>query len=390
MLATSRQLPLLLGFLTAAGPLSTDMYLPAFPAIEATYGVAQGSAQITLASWFVGLAVGQITQGTLADRFGRRGPLIVGLVVYTLASAGCALAPSLTVLTLLRALAAFGGSASMVLPRAVVRDLAEGHAAARMMSQLMLVMGAAPILAPGLGGAILGLANWHVIFWFATVHGVISLVLVVRLLPETLPRERRIRLGLAGLLHRYTNILKERSFVLHMAIGSFAMFGLFAYISGSPPVYIGLYGLSAPVCGLLVGLCSAGFIVGSQVNPHLIGRIGMGRTMRLCVRLFLGATLLLTGLAFTGGFGLWSVLLPIMLCTTSMGLVLPNATVGALSRQASNAGSASAVMGTIQFVLAAIAGGAVGILTDGTARPMAALMLVGAAFATLADWRRTA
>ncbi len=390
MRATSTRLPLLLGFLTAAGPLSTDMYLPAFPAIEAGFGLASGSAQITLASWFAGLAVGQITQGTLSDRFGRRGPLLAGLAIYTLASAGCALAPSLGVLTALRAIAAFGGSASMVLPRAVVRDLAEGQAASRMMSQLMLVMGAAPILAPGLGGAILGFANWHVIFWFATVHGVISLLLVWRLLPETLPRERRVRLGLAGLLSRYGTILRERTFVVHAAIGSFAMFGLFAYISGSAPVYIGHYGLSAPACGALVGVCSAGFILGSQINPRLIARIGMGRTLRVCVRIFLAATLLLTGLAFAGGLGLWSVVVPIMLCTTMMGLVLPNATVGALSRQAANAGSASAIMGTVQFMLAAVAGSAVGLLTDGTARPMAALMLVSALCATWADWRRTA
>ncbi len=366
------------------------MYLPAFPAIEAGFGVAQGSAQITLATWFAGLAVGQITQGTLADRFGRRGPLMCGLVVYTLASAGCALAPSLTALTVFRAIAAFGGSASMVMPRAVVRDLAEGQAASKLMSQLMLVMGAAPILAPGLGGAMLGVASWHAIFWFATAHGLISLLLVWRLLPETLPRERRVRLGLGGLAIRYGRILRERTFLVNAGIGSAAMFGLFAYISGSPPVYIGRYGLSAPLCGALVGLCSAGFIAGTQISPRLITRIGMATTLRWAIRAFLAASLLLTVLAFAGGLGLWSVVGPIMLATTSVGMVLPNATVAALSRQASNAGSASAVMGTMQFILAAVAGSAVGALTDGTARPMAALMLTGAVFATYADWRRKA
>ncbi len=389
MRATSNRLPLLLGFLTAAGPLSTDMYLPAFPAIEAGFGVAQGSAQITLATWFAGLAIGQITQGTLSDRFGRRLPLIAGLIVYTLASIGCALAPSLGALTLFRAIAAFGGSASMVLPRAVVRDLAEGQAAARLMSQLMLVMGAAPILAPGLGGAMLGIGSWHLIFWFAACHGLVSLVLVWRMLPETLPRNRRVRLGLAGLISRYGAILRERVFVVHAAIGAFSMFGLFAYISGSPPVYIGRFGLSAPACGALVGVCSAGFILGSQLNPRLISRFGMGRTLRAAVRVFLLATVLLAGFAFAGRFGLWSVVGPILLATTSMGLILPSATVGALSRQAANAGSASAVMGTLQFILAAIAGSAMGVLTDGSARPMAALMLIGAALACVADWRRT-
>ena len=379
---------MLLGFITAVGPLSTDMYLPAFPAIEASYGAVAGTAQITLASWFAGLAVGQITQGTLSDRFGRRGPLIIGLLVYTLASVGCALAPSLAVLTIMRAVAAFFGSASMVLPRAVVRDLADGHDAARLMSQLMLVMGAAPILAPGIGGSVLLIASWHAIFWFAAVHGLVSLVLVWRLLPETLPRERRIRLGLANLLSRYGAILRDRSFFMHACIGSFAMFGLFSYLGGSSPVYIGLYGLSAAACGGLVGLCAAGFIFGSQLAPRLLSWYGSGRVLRWGVRAFLLATLVLSGFAFAGGFGLWSVVVPVMVCTTSMGIVLPNATVGALTRQAANAGSASALMGTLQFLLAAISGSLVGLLTDGTARPMAALMVLGAACATLADWRR--
>ena len=389
MRANSKRLPLLLGFLTAVGPLSTDMYLPAFPAIEASFGAVQGSAQITLASWFAGLAIGQISQGTLSDRFGRRGPLIAGLIIYTLASIGCALAPNLAVLTVFRFISAFGGSASMVLPRAVVRDLAEGHAAAKLMSQLMLVMGAAPILAPGLGGAMLGFTNWHAIFWFAAAHGFISLLLVWRLLPETLPRNRRLRLGFTGLVARYNAILHERQFFIHATIGSFGMFGLFAYISGSPPVYIGRYGLSASACGALVGFCSAGFILGSQLSPRLIARFGMGAILRAGLRTFLGATVLLAALAFTGGLGLWSVLLPVLIATSSMGLILPNATVGALSRQGANAGSASAVMGTAQFILAAIAGSAMGLLTDGTARPMAALMLIGAAMATWADSRRT-
>ena len=319
---------------------------------------------------------------------------MVGLIVYTLACAGCALAPNLAALTVFRALAAFGGSASMVLPRAVVRDLAEGNAAARLMSQLMLVMGAAPILAPGLGGAMLGLASWHAIFWFAAAHGGISLLLVWRVLPETLPRDRRLRLSLPGMLTRYGAVLREPVFLAHTGIGAFAMFGLFAYISGSPPVYIGRYGLSAPACGALVGACSAGFILGSQLNPRLIGRFGMGAVMRAAIRLFLAGSLILAGLAFAGGpdgssLGLWSVVAPVMLCTTSMGLVLPNATVGALSRQGANAGSASALMGMVQFVLAAAAGSLMGIMTDGSARPMAVLMVIGGLCAAVLDWRRT-
>ncbi len=379
----------MLGFLTAVGPLSTDMYLPAFPAIEASYGAPEGTAQITLAAWFAGLAIGQLTQGSLADRFGRRGPLIAGLALYTLASAACALAPTLGWLTAMRAVAAFGGSASMVLPRAVVRDLADGHAAARLMAQLMLVMGVAPILAPTLGGLLLGVASWHVIFWFAAAHGGISVLLVSRLLPETLPHNRRIRLGVAGLLSRYLEVLRERTFFLNVAIGGCALFALFAYLGGSPPVYLQLYRLPPPVYGVLFGLCAAGYIAGAQINPVLLRRFGASRVLRAFVRLYLAANILLTGFAFAGGFGVVSVFVPIFLGMSCMGFITPNTTVAALSRHATHAGSASALMGTIQFLLAAVSGSVVGLLTDGTARPMAALMLLGATCAVVADALRT-
>ena len=187
-------LPILLGFLTAVGPSTTDMYLPAFPAIEASFHAPPGSAQLTLAAWFAGLAVGQFSQGTLSDRFGRKRPLIVATAIYTLACLGCALAPTIGWLAAFRALSAIGASAGMVIPRAVVRDLAEGHAAAVLMSRLSLVMGAAPILAPTVGSAVLAFADWRGIFWILTAYGAVCCLLVAFLLPDTLARDRRIRL----------------------------------------------------------------------------------------------------------------------------------------------------------------------------------------------------
>ncbi|MDQ2803320.1 MAG: MFS transporter, partial [Pseudomonadota bacterium] len=187
-------LPLLLGFLTAVGPASTDMYLPAFPAIEASLHGPVGSAEYSLAAWFAGLAVGQIAPGTLADRFGRRRPLIGATAVYTLTCAACALAPNILFLSAFRFVSAIAASAGMVIPRAVVRDLADGHAAAVLMSRLMLVMGAAPILAPSIGGAVLAFATWRWIFWIMTAYGAASLALVSWRLPDTLPSERRTRL----------------------------------------------------------------------------------------------------------------------------------------------------------------------------------------------------
>jgi len=378
-------LPALLGLLTAVGPISTDMYLPAFPAIEAALGGRPGTAQVTLATWFLGLAIGQITQGSLSDRFGRRGPLIVGTALYTLASVGCALAPDLATLSAMRFLAAIGGSASMVIPRAIVRDLSDGHAAARLMSQLMLVMGVAPILAPTLGGFVLATLGWQAIFWLATGYGVICIVIVWRSLPETLPPPRRVRLGPAEQISRYGSVFVERSFITHALIGGCSLFGLFAYLGGAPGVFIDRFHLSPTSFGMLFGACAAGFIGASQINPHLSRRLGMGRVIRVAVRVYGLAMLSLTGIAFAGVGPWWLVAAPIVVGMMSMGFVLPNATVGSLSRHAGHAGSASALMGTMQYCLGAVSGLLVGIAADGTARPMASLMLLGAIGAAVAD-----
>jgi MFS transporter, DHA1 family, multidrug resistance protein len=378
-------LPILLGFLTAVGPLSTDMYLPAFPAIEASLGGRHGTAQITLATWFAGLAIGQITQGTLADRYGRRGPLVLGTAVYTLANAGCALAPDLFTLSALRFIAAFGGSASMVIPRAIVRDLADGHAAAHLMSRLMLVMGVAPILAPTLGGLILGFAPWHAIFWLTAAYGAICCALVWRFLPDTLPRSRRMQLGLGNLANRYAGVLRDRVFLAYAFMGGCGMFGMFAYIGGSPPVLIQRFAFSPAQYGMLFGASAGAFIVASQINPRVLPRFGAARVLRVGTMAYLAAAFALMTCAVLDVGGVFGVVLPVVVAMGSMGFVMPNSAVGALSRHAAHAGSASALMGTIQFCLAAASGVLVGAFSDGTARPMAMLMLIGAVGTVVAD-----
>ncbi len=378
-------LPVLLGFLTAVGPLSTDMYLPAFPAIEASLGGRPGTAQVTLATWFAGLAVGQITQGTLSDRYGRRAPLMAGTAVYTLANAGCALAPDLLTLSALRFVAAFGGSASMVIPRAIVRDLADGLAAAHLMSRLMLVMGVAPILAPTLGGLVLGYAPWHAIFWLTAVYGGVCCVLVWRLLPDTLPRHRRAQLGVGNLAARYAAVLRDRVFLCFAAINGWGMFGMFAYIGGSPPVLIQRFAFSPAQYGMLFGASAGAFILSSQLNPRILPRVGAARVLRVGTLTYLAAAVALLACAVLDVGGVYGIVLPVVLAMGSMGFVMPNSAVGALSRHAAQAGSASALMGTVGFCLAALSGVLVGELSDGTARPMALLMLTGAVGAVLAD-----
>jgi DHA1 family bicyclomycin/chloramphenicol resistance-like MFS transporter len=381
-------LPLLLGFLTAVGPATTDMYLPAFPAIEASFSAHAGSAQLTLAAWFAGLAVGQLSQGTLSDRFGRKRPLIVATAIYTLACLGCALAPSIQWLAAFRALAAIGASAGMVIPRAMVRDLAEGHAAAVLLSRLSLVMGAAPILAPTIGSAVLAFADWRGIFWILTAYGVACWILVVLLLPDTLPEERRIRLRPGEQLARYRGILAERGFLTHASMGGFATFAFFAYLGGSSTVFIQGFGLTPAHYAMIFGANSFGLIYCAQLNPHLLRRFGHSRVLRWVSRVHLAATATLTVIAFAQWHTLPLVVAPVFVAISCMGMLNPNTIVGALARHQHHAGSASSVMGTGQYLLGAISGLMVGLVTDGTPRGMAALMLLGSIGMTMADARR--
>ncbi len=375
-------LPWLLGFLTAIGPASIDMYLPAFPAIEAEFAAPSGSAQVTLAAYFAGLAVGQLSQGTLSDRFGRRSPILIGTALYAVASIGAALAPDLFWLSVFRAISAFGGAAGSVIPRAMVRDLATGHAAAVMMSQLTLVLGAAPILAPSIGGLVLMFGSWRWIFWILAAYAALCCLLVWRLLPDTLPRENRIELRLGQQLRRYAAILRERYFVSH---GAMACCAFFAYLAGSSPVFILGFGLTPAQFALLFGANSIALIAASQVNARLVRRVGPSRVLRVVSRLHLAATATLAIIAFTGDPSFIAVVMPLLLAVACMGLLNPNTVVGALTHQGHQAGSASAVMGTAQFLLGAIGGLLVGAFTDSSPRGMAALMLLGSIGLVLAD-----
>jgi len=372
---------LLLGSLSAVGPLSTDMYLPAFPTIDATLGGGPGSAQITLAAWFAGLAVGQFTQGPFSDRLGRRAPLLVGMAIYTLGSIGCATSHAIWSFTAWRFLAALGGSAGMVIPRAVVRDIATGPQGARIMSQLMLVLGVVPILAPTLGGLVLSIASWRWIFWVATIYGVVSLLLVAWLLPDTLPRANRLRLPPVEVLGRYLTILRDRSFLSNTCVCGFATFTVFGYLSGAPIAFERILHFSPTQFGILFGVNAFFYILATQVNAHVVHRIGMERLLRFGIAMLAVATsvflvLVLTGVAGPGRETIY-VSLPIITLLAAMGLISPNATVYALTNHARHAGSASALLGTLQFGLGSISGIAMGMLRPTSLVPMACILMFG-------------
>jgi DHA1 family bicyclomycin/chloramphenicol resistance-like MFS transporter len=329
--------------------------------------------------------VGQITQGTLADRYGRRLPLMIGFGVYTAGCVGCALAGDISTLSFFRLLSAFGAAAGAVIPRAVVRDLADGHAAARLLAQLMIVMAAAPILAPSIGGVLLLVWDWRAIFWVFTAYGLIAMALIWFALPETLPPPRRLRLSLGELVARYRNIGRERSFLVHAIMGAFSMFALFAHISSSSPVFILGYGFTPQQFGLVFGACAVGLVACGQISPRLLPRLGAWRVVRIGSTSLMLAACCLVAVSFlrldtpalTIALLVWTV--------GSLGFITPNAVVGALSRHAAHAGSASALMGTMQFAFGAVSGLLGGLFTDGTPRGMAALLLFAALGVAIAD-----
>jgi DHA1 family bicyclomycin/chloramphenicol resistance-like MFS transporter len=365
----------LLGALAALGPLSIDMYLPSFPDIARTFGTDVADVELTLAVYLGGLAFGQFVYGPLSDRFGRRAPLIGGLALYALGSLACAAAPTLAMLTAARLLQALGGCAGMVISRAVVRDRFDEAASARLYSSLFLVMGVAPILAPLLGGQLLLVGGWRSIFLVLGLFGVAVLALLARWLPESLHADGRVvsspgEIGTASL-----SVLRNRRFLcLGLASGALQA-AMFAYISGSPFVFIELLGVPPERYGLLFGANAIGLIACSQVNRWLAPRFGVLHVLRAAVLVGCLAFAALAVVALNGG-GLWALMPPIFIGVSSLGLVLPNITAAVMSPFGEKAGLASALLGTLQMVCAATAAVAVSALSNGTALPMAGVMCV--------------
>jgi DHA1 family bicyclomycin/chloramphenicol resistance-like MFS transporter len=380
-----RWLPVLLGFLQAVGPLSIDMYLPAFPAIERGFHAAPGAAQVTLATWILGLSVGQLALGALADRFGRRAPLLFGTAVYAMASAGCALSPSIAWLAAWRFVAAIGASASMIVPRAMVRDLADGHDAARLMAQLILILGAAPILAPSLGGLVLQFAGWRDIFWIMAGYGGLGLLVSAWKLPDTLRVQNRVPIHPASMLLRYRAILTERGFLTHALVLSFVCFSLFAYLGGMPIVFIEHFHLSPGAFAIVFGAVAAAYILCSQLNVYLTRALGLNRSLHVTTGIYLVLTGLLVLMALLHRSTPWAMAALLAAAQGLTGFIGPTATVGALTRHAAHAGSASAVLGTMQFLIGSSSGFLIAWITDGSPLPMVGLMMAGAIGMKIAD-----
>ncbi|MHC8365061.1 multidrug effflux MFS transporter [Pseudomonas sp. ZT5P21] len=361
---------LILGALSAFGPLAIDFYLPAFPAMALAFGTDEQHVQLTLAAYFLGLSIGQLLYGPVADRFGRRVPLLTGVGLFTAASLACAYAPNLEWLLGARFVQALGGCAGMVISRAIVSDKCDAVGSAKVFSQLMLVMGLAPILAPMLGGLLVNTTGWQSIFLVLTGFSALAALAVALGLPESMPAHVP-RQPLSGALRQYGRLLSDPIYLGHALTGGIAIAGMFAYIAGSPFVFIKLYGVPAEHFGWLFGTNAAGFILVAQVNARLLAKRGPGFLLARTVWIYLVAGLALLAVSSLHTEQLWPLLIPLFICIASLGCILPNASACAMNGQGARAGSASAMLGCLQFSVAAGAASLVGILYDGSAMPMA-------------------
>ncbi|MFE2236727.1 Bcr/CflA family multidrug efflux MFS transporter [Streptomyces sp. NPDC059442] len=370
---------LVLGGLTALPPLSMDMYLPALPEVTEALRSPAATIQLTLTACLTGMALGQLVVGPMSDRWGRRRPLLIGMIVYVAATAVCALAPSAELLIGFRLLQGLAGAAGIVIARAVVRDLYDGVEMARFFSTLMLISGVAPIIAPLIGGQILRIADWRGVFHVLTLIGVLLTLVVWRFLGETLPPERRHEGGVGEALRTMRGLLADRVFTGYMLSGGLAFAVLFAYISASPFVVQEIYGASPQTFSLLFGLNSIGLVAVGQVNGKLlVGRVSLDKALGwgLCVILLASVALLLMTSGVFGEVGLVPIAAGLFVLMSAMGLAMPNTNAQALMRTPHAAGSASALLGTSSFLIGAVASPLVGIAGEATAVPMAVVQLV--------------
>jgi DHA1 family bicyclomycin/chloramphenicol resistance-like MFS transporter len=364
----------MLGALMAITPSAVDMYLPALPTIGRALDASQDQIQWSLSGFFLAFAFGQLAWGPIGDRFGRRGPTVAGVFLFAAGSAGCVFAQSALDLAVWRVVQALGASAAPVLARAMVRDVFDRDRSASVMSLMMLVMGAAPMLAPMLGSQILKFLDWRAIFVVLGALGLIALLPLTRQ-PETLPPERRRSGDIGSVLGAYSRLLRDKRYIGYV-LGGAGIFGaMFAYISGTPFVYIELFGVEPETYGLLFGLNIVGMMASNFLNSRLVMRLGSDAVLRIGLGASVVFGFVLLAVGATGAFGLAGIVAGLLMFLACMGLIGSNAMAGALADHPQIAGAASALAGFMQFVLGAVSGFLVAVFADGTPVPMCATIL---------------
>ena len=374
---------LLLGLLSAIGPFSIDMYLPGFPAIAEDLETSVDAVSYSLSSFFAGICIGQLVCGPLLDRFGRKRPLYAGLVLYILSSFGCAMAESIEVLIGFRLLQAFGGCVGMVAPRAIVRDLFPLHENAKIFSLLILVLGVSPILAPTAGSYVIAHYGWHTVFTILAIVTALIFVAVIFFLPESRKPDPGYSLRPAVILKSFATVMKEPQFYTYAISGGIVSAALFAYLSGSPFVFMKLYGATEQEYGWIFALIAAGLITSSQLNNVLLKKWSSETIIKwtLIVQVITGIVLV-AGTA-SGIFGLTGIIVCMIIFLSCQGFSFPNASALSMAPFTREAGSASALLGALQMALGAMASAAVGLLNNGTAVPMTAVIASCAILALL-------
>jgi DHA1 family bicyclomycin/chloramphenicol resistance-like MFS transporter len=364
------KLLVLLGSISILTPFSIDLYLPALPAIARDLQAGAGAVQLTLPVFFVGLALSQLVFGSLADHFGRRPPLLWGLAVVVMGSIGCALAPSNGLLTMWRGVQALGVGAASVIPRAVVRDRFDVVHTARALSLIGLITGLGPILAPQVGGAILLVGSWRFEFWFLTALAATCLVLAYSSLSESIPAQRSAVVG----PKLWLKLLTDRRYLRYALPANLLQSSVFAYIAGAPFVFIDQFKLTPLQFAGMFGCISFGILICARINAHIVSRLGPELIFRRAMRVSAACGVVLFVMGLTGWGGFWGLAIPLLLLISTLGFNFSNGFALGLAPFGSSAGTASALFGTLQFLMAGLAGGAVGTLYDGSARAMTGVM----------------
>lgn len=375
---------LLLGALTALGPFTIDLYLPAFPALEASLGVSEAEVQLTLTGTTVGFALGQLVVGPLSDKFGRRLPLILATALHISASLGAALSTDLATLGLFRVLMGIGAAGGGVVAMAMVRDLFTGYAMVRMFSRMALVNGLAPILAPVIGSQLLLIMPWPGIFYFLASYGTLVIIAAILLVRETLPRELRGKSGLtAG--QRYKLLFSDRIFVGLLLLGGMNFAGLFAYLSASPFLFQDVYGFTPQQYGLLFGINSLGIVAGVQTSSRVVRRVPPQWILACSTAwMFLMAVLIVVFDQL--GFGLWGVMVPLWFYILGTGFTFPCVQVLALAKHGAQAGTAASLLGAATFMMAGIVSPVVGWFGEVSATVMGGVQATSILLAAAALW----
>lgn len=370
---------LILGLLSAIGPFSIDMYLPGFPTIAADLDTTVDTVSYSLSSFFIGICLGQLICGPLLDRFGRKRPLYIGLVIYIIASLGCALSNSAEQLIVFRFVQALGGCVGMVAPGAIVRDSFPAKENAKIFSLLILILGVSPIIAPTVGSLVIASYGWHAVFVVLSIITGLLLVVVIFFLPESKQPDPSMSLRPKPILKSFLQVLKQPQFFTYALSGAIAAAGLFAYLAGSPFVFMTLFKMSEQQYGWIFGFVAAGLIISSQLNNLLLRKYDSAQIIRavLVVQTIIGL-LLCFGTIFNW-LSLYTTIGLIFLFLSCQGFSFPNSAALSLAPFTKEAGSASALMGAFQMAFGAAASALVGLINNGTAIPMTSVM-AGCAF----------